>query len=134
MTLIASRLSPAKPGPKAELLDKVVNDLQSEKFAVREKASVQLAKVGESAVPRLRDHLAKTTSAEARRRLVRALELLDPPELSPLRLQVNRALELLESIGSQEAIALLKNLAAGEPNARLTRDAQQSLDRLQAAK
>jgi hypothetical protein len=40
--------------------------------------------------------------------------------------------ELLEKIGSAEAQEVLKQLAKGAPEAKLTRDAQEALDRLAA--
>ena len=48
------------------------------------------------------------------------------------RLRKIRAVEVLESIGTAEAHAILKHLAAGEPKAALTREAKVALGRLDA--
>jgi hypothetical protein len=45
-------------------------------------------------------------------------------------LRQTRALEALEQIRSPEARKLLERLAAGAPEARLTREAQAALERL----
>lgn len=134
VALIAGKVSPARPGPDASALDRLVVQLGSEKFAVREKATAEIARLGEAVVPGLRDRLAKTESAEVRRRLIQLLGQLDPAETSPQRLQTQRALKLLEAIATPEAKALLAKLAAGDATARLTRDAKQSLARLEARK
>lgn len=132
VALISSKILPAPPGPAADLFDRLVAELASDKFAVREKATAELRKLGETAVPALRQRLAKTDSAEAHRRLVRLLDDLDPPEASPKRLQTQRALELLEMLGTSEAKGMLEKLAAGAPGASLTQAARQALDRLAA--
>jgi WD domain, G-beta repeat len=131
-TFLAAKMSPAAAAPDSAALDRLVADLGNEKFPVREKASADLDKLGESAVRGLRDRLANVTSAEARARIVRLLDKHDPPEATPNRLQSNRALELLEGLGTPEAKALLTKLAAGAPEARLTREAKMCLSRLEA--
>jgi hypothetical protein len=125
------KMSPSAAGLDPATLDKLVADLANEKFPVREKANTDLDKLGESAARGLRDRLANVTSAEARARIVRLLDKHDPPEASPNRLQSNRALELLEGLGTPEAKTLLTKLAAGAPEAQLTREAKMSLSRLE---
>jgi hypothetical protein len=127
---LAGVMSPAAGGPDAAALDKLVADLASEKFAVREKASADLDRLGEAAVPGLRERLAAVASAEARRRIIRLLDAHDPVEMSPRRLQTLRALELLEGIGTPDATALLAKLAAGTAGAWQTREAKAALQRL----
>jgi hypothetical protein len=58
------------------------------------------------------------------------LQKLEGPITSPQRLQALRAVEVLEHIGSPEAIKVLEYLSQGAPGARLTQEAKASLDRL----
>jgi hypothetical protein len=51
-------------------------------------------------------------------------------EPSPALLRGLRAIAVLEQIGTPEAKQLLLNLAAGAPEARLTREAKAALGRL----
>jgi len=53
--------------------------------------------------------------------------------ITPLRPVAGRALrgvQVVEGVGSSEALAVLKRLAKGEPRAPLTRDAGDALKRL----
>ena len=108
-----------------------IADLDSETFAVREKAHKELQRLGMAAWPALREALEKEPSAEFRRR---AEKLLDPAiefSSSPEELRQVRALQVLEQIRSPESRRLLEKLAAGAPEARLTRDAKAALERLE---
>ncbi len=60
----------------------------------------------------------------------RAEQLLEQMAASAESVRILRALEVLEQIGSLEAKSLLKVLAQGTPEARLTREAKASLERL----
>jgi RNA polymerase sigma factor (sigma-70 family) len=115
-------VSPADPGRVAEL----VAGLDSEQFQERQAATRQLEQLGEQALPGLRRALAGGPSPEVRRRLG---ELLDRPA-SPEQVRQLRAVGVLERAGTPEAGALLKQLAGGVPEARLTQDAKASLERL----
>ncbi len=108
----------------------LIADLDSDRFAVREKASQELEWLGELAEQSLRKALAAKPTLEARTRLEKALQKLDPVT-STKRLQFLRAVEVLEHIGTPEAQQILESLAKGAPDARLTQEAKASLDRLQ---
>jgi hypothetical protein len=124
MPLLGSRLAPAAPAP-AELLA----DLDSDKFERREAASKQLADLGEGAEPALEEAIMADPSADKRRRIER---LLAAPRTvwSPEQLRALRAVEVLEQIGNTESRRALEALAKGAPEARLTREAKASLDRI----
>ena len=77
----------------------------------------------------LRHALRIHPSPEVRRRVDQLLEKLDLAK-SPQRLQGLRTVEVLEHIGTPEAQAVLKSLAQGAPEARLTQEAKAGLDRL----
>jgi WD40 repeat protein len=109
---------------------RLIGDLDGESFAVREKARMELEKLGESAEPALRNVLAKKPTLEVRLRAERLLERLQGNILSEESLQALRAIELLERIGTPEARQVLEGLAKGEAGAQLTEEAQASLERL----
>jgi hypothetical protein len=69
-------------------------------------------------------------SAEVRRRIEGLLEKCEPGFMSGDRLRATRALEVLGLFGTPEALALIKDLADGAPEAWLTREARLVRDRL----
>jgi WD40 repeat protein len=132
VSFLKKHLAPV-PAVDNKELARLIADLDSNQFMVREKASTQLEKLGELAVPACRQALHSTTSVEVRRRLEAILEResrlrWNPP---PERLRILRLLEVLEHIGTPEAQQVLESLAKGAPEARLTQEAKASLDRLQ---
>jgi hypothetical protein len=106
----------------------LLGDLDSNQFAVREKASQELEKLGDAAEPALRRALADKRSPEARRRMEQILAKLAMP--SGDRLRGLRAVEVLEHIATAEARQLLEQMATGIPDAPLTQEAKAALDRL----
>jgi RNA polymerase sigma factor (sigma-70 family) len=123
---------PAAPVPGEKRLAELIADLDNEQFAVREKAVKDLEKFGEAAVRACEKALQGQPSAEARRRLESFLkkEAKSASEPSPERLRALRVIELLERIGTLPAQELLKSLASGAPQARLTQEAKAALERL----
>lgn len=126
---LASHLR-AAAAPKPGQLDRLIADLDSDEFAEREKAQRELERLGERAEPALRKASASSPSAEARRRIVPLLERLRGPVSDSSTLQGVRAVEVLEMIGNTEAIAVLRRLAEGASESRLTQEARASLTRL----
>jgi hypothetical protein len=129
---IKERVRPVAP-PAAEQqrqVDRLIAELDNDEFEVREKATVELGKLGESVVPALRQALKDKPSAEAARRIEKLLQPYNkvagepgtPPELN--------ALGVLEYAGTAEAKELLEALAKGTPGARLTEEAKAALQRL----
>jgi WD40 repeat protein len=106
-----------------------VQDLDSDRFKVRERATKELSRVGEAAMPVLSDGLAGKLSPEARRRAERLLAALSDPPLSGERVAILRSLAVLEHADTSEARDLVQHLAAGPAEARLTREAQATLER-----
>ena len=130
VSILREHLKPAVQ-PKAKHVEDLLAGLEDPIFAVRQKATTELEKLGELAVPVLQKASAKGLSLEGKQRVDQLLGKLDPSKLSANHLQQLRALEALEHIGSAEAQALLKELAQGAPAARTTREAQACLERLQ---
>jgi WD40 repeat protein len=123
----------AVPAVNVRQLDQWVAELDSDDFATRERASRELERLAEAAVPALRRGLAARPSPEGRRRIERLLERHGRPErLTAEGLRQLRALEALERAGTAETRRLIEELAGGEPEARVTREARASLRRLRA--
>jgi RNA polymerase sigma factor (sigma-70 family) len=127
--LVLPRLREAlRPVPPVdrERLGQLMKDLDADEFAVRERATDELAKLGDAAEEALREALKKgTPSAELKRRGQQVMARRR--EMTPGRLHELRALELLEWLDSPEARALLEQLAMGDASAWLTREAQAAL-------
>ena len=98
-------------------------ELDNNQFKVRDRATKALTEIVDRAELDLRKALADNPSAELRLRIEQILQKLDPAR--PVR-----AVEVLEHIGSAEAIQLLAEFTQGTPDARLTQEAKASLERL----
>jgi WD40 repeat protein len=127
--LVRERLRPA-PVPDAGRVARLLADLNSEKFPVRDGARRELEQLGELVEAELRGALGGNPPLEVRRRIEGLLQRLSGPVTSPEQLRALRAVEVLERAGTPEARSALKALAAGAPAARLTQEAQAALGRL----
>ncbi len=117
------------PEVKPQRIKRLLADLDSPDFAVREAASKELEQLGDVVEGALREALKNKPSAEVGRRVQ---AILDHPRLvrSPDALQRMRAIRVLELIGRPEARKILEVLAGGAPSARETHDAKAALERL----
>jgi WD40 repeat protein len=132
VTSLQSRLSPV-PIPDAKVAKRaseLVAALNNDAFAVRRQAALELEKLGNAAVPALREALAGNPTLETRRRIEQILAGLDGKE-APFHLRKSRALEALELIATPAARNLLQALAEGEPSAPLTQEARAAQRRLE---
>jgi RNA polymerase sigma factor (sigma-70 family) len=127
VAFLADRLRPAVP-PDARRLAQMLEGLKSERFAERQKAAAEIEVLGDQAEPALRDLLKGQPTLEVRQRAEQLLVRIATP--AGERLRALRAVEVLEHLGDAPARRLLAALAKGAPQARLTREAQQSLERL----
>jgi hypothetical protein len=115
-----------------ERIARLIEQLDDDEFTVRQQAHKSLEKLGEAAVPALRDALVRQPSVELRRRIDlllaphRSRTLLRPPG-DVLRLA--RAIEVLERIGTAQARRVLEAQAKGPPSA-IAEDARAALQRL----
>jgi WD40 repeat protein len=129
VSYMATRLRPPAPADPARL-NRLVADLDGPNFSLREKAAVELTGLGDLAEPALREALVMRSSLEFQRRVEGLLRKLEGPVTVRETLRSLRALEVLEDIGTPAARKLLQTLASGAPAARVTREAQASLERL----
>jgi WD40 repeat protein len=130
LPLLRRQLRPAaKNDPKR--IEELIAALDKPNFKDRQDAYSQLEQLGRIAAPTLRTAL-DHSSAEVRRS---ARALLDQLPAAPFTLQqqrILRAVELLELIGSPDAVTLLKELAAGASESLPTPQAKDALARLAA--
>jgi WD40 repeat protein len=126
---VRKRLPPAAP-PDPEALARLIADLDSKQFAVRQKATAELIGLGEQAEPALRKAMTGKSSEELRRRVEGLLSRLRQPVASPPILRALRAIEVLEKIGTRDAEQALRELAEGVPEARVTQQAKMALERI----
>jgi WD40 repeat protein len=128
---LTARLA-AVVAPDPQRTARLIADLDSAHFAVRSQAARELERLGEGAVPALRQALDGKPSAELRRRAEQLIDKLVSRTPSGERLRALRAIEVLEAIGNSEARSALARLVKGLPEAHQTREAKRALDRLTA--
>jgi WD40 repeat protein len=121
---------PAERPPDPKRVQALIGQLNDNDPQVREAASKELAKLGEAVEPALREALAGDPPAETRSRCERLLEALSHGGLDADGVRRLRAVQALELIGTPDAKAALKALAAGAPGA-LSRNAKAALDALE---
>jgi RNA polymerase sigma factor (sigma-70 family) len=123
---------PPVPVADEKRIARLIADLDSDEYAVREEASGELERLGDAAVPACRKALGEKPSAEMRQRLEKVLEREERGRWLPTgeRLRQLRALEALELAGGDEARRLLEELAGGMPGAWLTEEAKAAGRRL----
>jgi WD40 repeat protein len=121
-----------KPAPPVDLkrVEELIGQLDSDQFKVRQKATAELVKIGERIVPSINKALAAQPPLETKQRLEDLREKMTALVLQGEKLQVARAVEVLERIGSKDARQVLQALAEGAPGAFATTTAQAALARL----
>jgi hypothetical protein len=119
---LQDRMRPVKE-PPADRLMRLLEDLDSQRFKVREEATQELLKFGEGTGPFLRKALQRNLTLEMRRRI----ESLLAHHANP---RSERGVAILESLGDTAARQVLEHLARGMPEARLSRYATASCGRL----
>jgi hypothetical protein len=118
--------------PDAAKIQKLIADLDSPRYAVREAAMRDLERLGHEARDPIQEALKKTTiTAEVRERLEKLADAVNKPDTGAEWVRPLRAVEALERIGTPDAVAHLKALAAGG-DAPPTRMAKEALVRLGA--
>jgi dipeptidyl aminopeptidase/acylaminoacyl peptidase len=123
VTFLRQRL-PLDP-PDDRRIAQLIQDLDSDVFKRREEASQSLERLQEAPEPALRKALEGGPSPEVRTRVNQLLE-----KLSAEWLRTQRLIEVLERMGTPEAVQVLQAVARGTPAARRTQEAQAALDRL----
>jgi hypothetical protein len=129
LALFRTRLRPAAALNSKQIMQWIA-ELGSAQFAVRQRAQVELSKVGESVEPHLRKVLEGKPDLDTQKRVEQLLDEL-PRRVPPAEtLRVLRCVEVLETIGTLQAKGLLEQLAGGSEADRLTRASKAALERL----
>jgi hypothetical protein len=131
LALLRPHLKPVE-GVDERRIERWIADLDADAFAVREKATEELRKLGELTEPALRKALASRPTLEMSRRLQGLLDDIAERQWHPTSeiLRQLREIEVLERIDTPEARKLLETLAEGAAGARLTREARDAVRRL----
>jgi hypothetical protein len=121
-----------RPMPEDPRVARLIADLDADEFAVRERASHELEKLGADAEAALVRALASEPSTEVRTRIEKLLAKRGDPEQlrGAERRAMLRAVRVLEAVGTDEAQAVLRTLGQGEDAAPVTREARTALERL----
>jgi len=123
-----------KPGPALDDkgIAKLIGQLDAEQFQDREKATEELIRAGKPAEEAVKKALDNKPSAEAKQRLEFVLSKMAGkfgPELEEVR--GARGVELLERIGTREALVVLEELAKGGES-KLSAEARAAAERIKA--
>jgi hypothetical protein len=110
---------------EAEHVAKLIADLDSSTFAVRQKAEQTLEDLADVAEGAIRKTLQGSPTLEVRQRLEQILKKGDGEVLRRLR-----AIEAVEHMANPDARAVLETLAKTAPNPRLAEAAAAALARL----
>jgi len=124
-----ARVSVPAPVPAAKLA-RYVADLESDEFSTREAAVNALAEIGGEAGPLLKQAAETSPSAEVRKLAAELLARIDAPAVRSGDLQVLRAVEVMEHLGTSQAREQLEKWAAGPAGRRTTVEAAAALVRL----
>jgi WD domain, G-beta repeat len=120
----------AVPDADIKQIEKLVAELDSDKFVARENAVKELTAVGELAIVPLQRLLDNAPSVEAKQRASLILKKIGEPVLTPDRLRVLDAIDLLEQVHSAKAVSLLQEIERDALIPQIRREAQEALRRL----
>jgi hypothetical protein len=130
ISLLKSRLKPSY-SVDADRINGLIAGLDSDQFEERKRASVELEKAGEQAIPMLRQALAGASSPETRKRLQELLARATGVQATGEVVRQLRAIEVLQTINTPAARQVLQALAKGTLDSRVAQEAQAALERLQ---
>jgi WD40 repeat protein len=123
LRILGEKLRPASIDGKK--VRRWIIDLGADSFEARSQAEKQLKALGTDIESDLLKASEVAQDPEQRQRLLKLIAV------GPASTRQTRALEALERIGTPEAVTLVKRLASGYPGSRLTREAKETLARLQ---
>jgi hypothetical protein len=124
---LKTRLAAATPLDPA-IVKELIRQLSSDVFREREEAGKKLVALGEAVVPTLRDAARGNLSAEGKERVEKVIAALTGGATGE-QLRQRRAVAVLEWSERTDADEHLRKLTAGDPAARLTKDARAAIGR-----
>jgi HEAT repeat protein len=113
-------------------IQRLLADLGSDTFAVRETASKALDGLDQQAIPYLEKALKSSPSLEHRSRVKRIIEQRRSAPITSEQLRQIRGVMILELIGDGESKNLLQKWAGGPVGALLTMEASAALKRVES--
>jgi hypothetical protein len=122
---LAARLAPRKLN--VQIVRESIAQLGHQSFRIREEASNRLVALGPACNRELRRALIHANSAEVRHRILRVLAEISPIIQSQETLQTVRAIEVLDRVGTSGAMAVLRKMSSGAPEAHETRAAKSAI-------
>jgi WD40 repeat protein len=126
---LEQRIHPIRP-VQGKHLAKMIADLDSTQFSVRQKAAQELESLGVAAVAACRKALEDKPSLDAHVQLETLIKHSQEWRRSLHMLRALREIEALELANAPEANKWLERLSSGVPESRLTQEAKASLERL----
>jgi WD40 repeat protein len=124
--LIRERLDRLRDKPRVDqaAVERLLAELDSDDFAVRDRAGAELEKLGDQAEPALRKVLEDKPSVEVRSRVTKLLSKFGDPRTRPDGIWSLRALAVLERANTSEAREAVEGLASAKSADWLTREAE----------
>jgi WD40 repeat protein len=118
-----------EPGYDAKKIGAAIAALGDKQFVNRSRAMRDLEEAGDQALPFIKRRLLSDVSAEERRALN---QLSDNAErLRDDRLRIFRVIQILEYVGTSDAVKTLRDLSDGPEHSRITQEARLSVRRLE---
>jgi RNA polymerase sigma factor (sigma-70 family) len=133
LPFLAKQLKPAA-AVEPKVIKQLLVEVDSGEFNARQKALAELVRIGEQVLPLIDEMLAKQPPLDTQQRLKAVQAKLAPGQLAAERVQVVRAIEVLERMGGAQAQEILQRLAAGAPAALTTTHAEAALGRMKQGK
>jgi len=127
--LLRGRIHPATGAP-TEQIKRLIATLDSKDFQEREQATRQLAEMEELAQPALKVTLRSKPPPEQRRRIESLTTSIFPVRSTDKR-RLLRSIQVLERLGTTEAMQLLSTMAKGAPENLVTQQAKAAVKRLE---
>ncbi len=129
VSFLREHLPPAI-GPDPSTIERLLHQLASPHFTIRENATARLEEYGLLVELPLQAALCREVPLEARRRIDLLLSRARQKQPTEADLRALRAVQILEAIATPAARRLLESLGTGYPGAILTREARASARRL----
>jgi WD40 repeat protein len=128
---LAKKLEPIAI-PEKKRISQSIEALGDNDFRVRSQAFKALENLGDLAIPALRHRLASKIFLDERRQIEELLKRAKTWRSDQLR--ILRAIQALEYLGSEDAKKVLKRMASGAPESRLTTASRYALQRLERSR
>jgi hypothetical protein len=130
IAFLGPRLQASGPATDLKKVAALIASLDADGFLERESASEELHKLGQEALPQLRQAAAETKSPEVRERAQQLVDKLKNAKLSADQIQLQAVICVLEVIASDDARSLLQAVASGKAGAWLAAEAEEALKRM----